>query len=63
MFWLKSKDSQVFNRCRVAEDRNERLEQEMQVLINRCKKLGDVAKYIEIELKSREDMPNVKLER
>ena len=59
MFWFK-RDTGYMLRCLAAEDRNEKLEREMQVLINRCKELGDVAKYIETELKTREDMPNVK---
>ena len=47
-------------RCMVAEDRNETLEREMQVLINKCKGIGDLAEFTETELKSHEDMPNVK---
>lgn len=47
-------------RCLAAEERNETLEQEMQVLINRCKAIGHLAEFIETELKTHEDMPNVK---
>ena len=53
-------DSALFLRCLAAEERNETLEQEMQVLINRCKAIGHLAEFIETELKTHEDMPNVK---
>lgn len=61
MFWSKYKrDTGYMLRCLAAEERNETLEQEMQVLINRCKAIGHLAEFIETELKTHEDMPNVK---
>jgi len=62
-FFSWRNDSALFLRCIAAEERNETLEQEMQVLINRCKAIGHLAEFIETELKTHEDMPNVKLDR